>query len=164
MFPQLFTPSKLRFVLFCSQGCHERELATCDHSILQPLIDLGMLMISQFHYPEGELRLERKILWQRPGYGSDETEVMLNTFDSFYTKAGMPIPVLEGALFVLPQDPFAIEQIFSELQKIGYTPQKMLHYERGAYLQLSQGHLLDAAYMSFQIIMAEIITKRISED
>ena len=146
--PKLFTPSKLRFVCFSSDG-PERDLAKLNNVTLQPLINLGMLMISQYNYLNDPMRLERKILWKRPG---SEAESMLEIFDAFYLKAGLPVPVLEGALFVV-DDPFTIDQIFCEMQKLKYSEKRMTHYMSGAKLELSQGQLLDARYMSFKIFL-----------
>lgn len=147
----IFTPSKLRYVCMSSNG-PERELARLSNQTLQPLIDLGMLMISQRGYLNHPMRLQRKILWQREG---DEAQDLLDTFDAFYVKAGMNVPVLEGALFLV-NDPFAIEQIFCEMQKLRYTDQQMSHYVSDGNMELLNGRLLDARFASFKIVLQEL--------
>jgi hypothetical protein len=147
-----FSPLCLNFA--CINTNYEPKLAVLPEDLLEKLKDLGLLMISSSQFvgeniSEG-ISLKRKVLWERK-----DSKKTLELFDSFYTKNGMPIPVLDGALFLLPSNPFAMVQIFHELQRLKYTPKQLDYYKPEANLILESTDYIDARYVCYQIYLVD---------
>jgi hypothetical protein len=95
---------------------------------LKSLTDLGLLMCSRYMISEDGV--SRNEIWR-----NTEQSAVIGILDQYYINAGMPKALFDGLLFLI-QDPFAIDRIFRQLQKIKYTSAKCYHSDANMTLTM----------------------------
>lgn len=135
---------KLRYALFSLSG-YELELSK--KVSLSSLKKLGLLKICRVEYLNDPIRMEEMVLWK-----DENVNTILKEFDRYFIDAGFKeVPKLQGALFLLPQDPFVIDEIFCEISKLLDEDCKFSHYTCEKKLLLHNTQFIDSRYMSLNL-------------